>query len=440
MTRRGISIPLVAAIAAAGAGCGGPTVARQSEVGSGKAAAPIVKLIRMEKRSIERVSTQPGEIVPSESTAIRAKIAGYVSAIHVDIGDRASQGQILAEISVPEMEAELRQKEAMIQAAESQESLARAEVKVATANLASARAKVLEAKAAVLRADADLEYCRLEYDRATQLVSRQAQSQSLLDEARSKRRKAEAAKAEARAMCDSSDAEVLEGEASVEKSKAQVAAATSSISVAQAERDRIKALLGFTRIVAPYDGVITRRNVDSGHLTTSGLSSEPMFEMVRVDPVTITLGVPETDAPFVTIGDRARVRVQALADRAFEGAVTRTAWSLDKATRTLRVEIDHPNQKDELRPGLYTRVSLVVAEKPNVWTVPASAVIGSDAGTACMVVSDGVARRREIRLGTTDGKRFEVLSGIAPEDDLVEINPAAVPDGSQVRVEGASPR
>jgi RND family efflux transporter MFP subunit len=177
---------------------------------------------------------------------------------------------------------------------------------------------------------------------------------------------------------------------------------------------------------------VTRRGIDTGHLTTPGASGELLFIVARSDIVTITVGIPETDAPFVNAGDQARVRLQALEGKTFEGKVTRTAWALDAATRTLRTEIDLPNSGDLLRPGLYAYAIIISEEHKNALTLPATAIVRDGEKPYCLTVVDGRAKRSEITLGIVDGKRSEIVSGLKGGERVVEANAASLADGQPV--------
>jgi RND family efflux transporter MFP subunit len=201
----------------------------------------------------------------------------------------------------------------------------------------------------------------------------------------------------------------------------------------------MEALSGYLRIVAPYDGIVTRRNVDTGQLTVPGGSAEPLFVVARVDKVTVVVSVPEAEATLVGPGDPARVRLPALDGRTVEGKVTRTTPVLDDATRTLRAEIDLPNAEGTLRAGLYSHVTIVADERNDVLTVPASAVVRAGGKTFCVVAVDGHARRREVRLGLGDGVRFEVISGLAAGDSVVTSGADALTDGQPVEPSAAKP-
>ena len=156
----------------------------------------------------------------------------------------------------------------------------------------------------------------------------------------------------------------------LDKARADVTAASAGIQVARSDARHTQALRAYASIAAPYDGVITRRNVDVGDLTQPGSQGPPLFTMARDDLVRIIVSVPEMYATAVNPGNPVLIRLQALAGKEIEGKVARTSWSLDPRTRTLRTEIDIPNPSGTLRPGLYVNATIIVEEHRDTLTVP----------------------------------------------------------------------
>jgi RND family efflux transporter MFP subunit len=332
----------------------------------------------------------------------------------------------------PEVEADLQQKRAMVAQAEAERAQAEASVRVAEAGLAGAEAEVAEAQVGIKRAEADRARWQSEFERTQQLVRERAVTGSNLDEARNRLLSAQAAGDAARAAVKTAEAARAEGRAGRDKALADVAAAVAGIEVARAEARHAESLLAYARIEAPFDGVVTLRNVDTGHLTVPGTQGEPLFVVAHADVVTVAVAVPETFAAAVEPGDRALVRLQALGGRTVEGRVTRTSFALDDASRTLRVEIDLQNPDGTLRPGLYANVTIVAEEHPDALTVPATAVVRDGARAFCVVVAAGRAARRPVELGLSDGTNAEVLSGLVADDVVVKANAASLTDGQPV--------
>jgi len=393
-----------------------------------------VEVVRPDRATIRRSTEEPGQIEAYEETTIYARVSGYVQKWNVDIGAKVAKGQILAVISVPDLDAEAEQKLATVEESEAKLAQAKASQEVAQANLASTQAKLVEVQAGIKRVDADLARWQAEYKRVEQLFNEHAQTGSLLDETRSKLRASESARDEVYAQVKSAEAAVRQGEAMLDKARSDVTAAAASIKVARSEARRVQALQNFATIVAPYDGVITRRHVDRGDLTEPGSHGQPLFVVARDDVVRITVSVPEMYATEVEAGDRVLVHLQAIAGKDFEGKVTRTSWTLDAKNRTLRAEIDLENPKRTLRPGLYAYATVVVEEHPEVLTVPSTALVRQDSRTFCVIVSDGKAVRKLVTLGLEDGTRAEIRSGLQGDEAIVKAYASSLADGQLVQV------
>jgi HlyD family secretion protein len=416
----------------AGVGCEAPAPAN-----SGTAdAKPVtrVEVVRPERATVQRTLEQPGQIEAVEVTPLQAKLAGYVESWTVDIGAKVKKGQVLAVLSVPELDAEAAAKLAAVEEATANSELAKASAAVAEADLATARAKLELAHSGIKRVDADLTRWQAELRRVEQLFNERALTGSLLDETRSKLHSSEASHEELEAQVHSAEAGVRQGEALLVRSRAEIAAATSSVKVATLEARRVEALRGYAKIVSPYDGVVTRRNVDVGQLTDPGPKGEPLFVVTRVDRVRLTVGVPEIFAAALDPGDRVLVRVQALGGRTFEGTVSRNAWSLDAHNRTVRAEVDLPNPDGLLRPGLYANARVVLDEHANVLAVPNTAIVRDGPKAFCAVVSGGKVARVPLTLGLDDGMRTEVVSGLAGGESIVKAGAASLTDGQSVEV------
>jgi RND family efflux transporter MFP subunit len=420
------------ALATTAAGCSQSSTVKADRVIG--AAITRVEVVRPERATIRRTTEQPGQIEAYEETAIFAKVSGYVQTWKADIGDKVTKGQVLAVLSVPELDAEAEQKQATVEECEAKLAQAKASVEVAQANLASAQAKQSEVQAGIKRAEADLVRWQAEFQRVDQLFQAHAQTGSLLDETRSKVMSSESARDEVYAQVKSAEAAVRQGQAMLDKARSDVTAAAASIKVARADARRIQALLAYATIVAPYDGVITHRQVDAGDLTEPGTKGQSLFIIARDDVVRISVSVPEMFATEVNPGDRALLGLQALAGKSFEGKVTRTSWTLDAKNRTLRVEIDIPNPKGILRPGLYAHASIIVEEHPNTLTVPSTALVRENSRIFCVTVADGTALRKPVTLGLEDSSRAEILSGLQGDESIVKAYASSLVDGQSVQI------
>jgi RND family efflux transporter MFP subunit len=423
---------MLAILAAMAAGC-----ERPPEIEGGRAAAPPVarvEVVRPERQTVRRTVGEPGQLQAYETAEVHARIPGYVKGWTVNIGESVKKGQLLAELSDPELEADVKQKEAAIEQAAARRKQAEAAVEVARADIAGSEAKLAEVRAGVNRAEADVARWQAEHRRVAQLFEARAQTGTLLDETRNKLRSAEAALEEVRAQVKSAEVGLVQAKAALDRALSDVAAAIAAIDVARADAGHARAMLGYTRIEAPFDGVVVRRNVDTGDMTQPGADRPPLFVVARSDIVTIAVDVPEAVATDIDPGDRATVKLQAMNGRVVEGKVSRISWALDPKTRTIRVEIDLPNPGGRLRPGLYAYATIVAEEHRDVLTVPATAIVEENGKSRCVVVADGKAARRPVVLGLNDGTRAEVVSGLSGDESVVKANAASLADGQAVQI------
>jgi RND family efflux transporter MFP subunit len=237
--------------------------------------------------------------------------------------------------------------------------------------------------------------------------------------------------------------------ASLEKAKADVVAAQAQAEVARADRDYAQTMLGYTGLRAPFSGVITRRNVNEGDFVQpagSGARGQPLYVVQQIDPVRIFVNVPGAEAVWLKDGDPASFRLQGAGGELFTGKVTRNARSLDPQARTLRTEIDVPNPRGKLLPGMYVHASITVRHT-NVWTLPASAVLTEGDQTFCYRVEGGKAVRTPLQVGLSGGGLVEVVGKLAKNpsageeerweaftgQEQVVSNPGGLSDGQPVR-------
>ncbi len=399
-----------------------------------------VEIVHPQRQTIRRGVGEPGEIEAFETTALHAKIAGYVKRWTVNIGATVKMGQTLAELSVPELEAELIQKQAAVAQAIARRKQAETALRVAEANVKGAEAKLVEVRAGTKRVEADLARWKAEFRRVEELHAARALTGSLVDETRSKLRASEASGEENTAQIASADVALIQSRAALDSSRSDVIAASATVDVARADVGTVQARLAYTRIESPFDGIVTQRNVNTGDLTQPGADKPPLFVVVRSDIMTIRVNVPEAFAPYINPGDHATVRLQEMKGRTVEGKVTRTSWALDPKTRTVRVEIDIPNPGLNLLPGLYAYATIIAEERSNVLTVPVTAVVSESGKDYCVVVAAGKAQRRPIKLGLSDGIRTEVVSGLNGGESVVKSSASSLTDGQPVEAtEPANP-
>jgi RND family efflux transporter MFP subunit len=430
-------------------GCSPPAAAPQGDEKPTEDAAMRVSVIAPQKKTLIRRTEQPGQVRALEETPIFAKVTGFVSKVRVDIGDAVhgpkvdekgnvtQPGDVLLEVEAPELQEDVLQKTALVAQAKSQITQAEAAIKVAKAAKESATAGVAEAEAAVDRAEAVHQQAKSEMDRVNELFQNKASTQKLVDEAQSRLQAAAAARKEVAAKITSARSQVTEKEAGVEQADADLNAAKSRLDVAQAEERRAKTWLQYLVVRAPYDGTVIARNVDTGHLVQPGKNAadKPLLVVVQADTVRVLVDVPEGDATLVQAGSDVSIRTPAAANATIKGQVKRSAWVLQPATRTLRVEVDVPNKEGKLRPGMYVYADVKVAERKDAMALPKGAVLVQDNQSFCLTV-DSASKivRLPIQIGIRAGDEVEVLSGLSGSERVIATNVTAYREGQTVEI------
>jgi len=217
------------------------------------------------------------------------------------------------------------------------------------------------------------------------------------------------------------------------------AQARANLAAVDANIERLRQLGAFKRVTAPFDGVITRRNVDVGDLIDAGGgASRALFLLTQTDPLRIYVNVPQSYSQLVQAGQKVTVSQPELAGRNFEGKVARTAAAIDSATRTMQVEIGLPNRDNALLPGAYVQVALPVTS--SALTMSTNALIFSSAGPRVAAVDQaGRIHLKPVRIGRNFGQTVEVLEGVDPADRLVLNPPDALADNDLVEVVADAP-
>jgi RND family efflux transporter MFP subunit len=416
--------------------------------------------VKPQRTTLSRTVNQPGYIRAYEQTPVFSKIPGYLQAVNVDIGDRVSQGKVLAELWVPEMEVDVAQKKALVGQAKAELDQSTQAVLVAEADLRSAQAKVEAARATLVRARAQLQRTQSQYARLKKAGPGQGGviGQEDVEEARLGFEAAQAGLKEVEAQIQSAQANRDASQARRDKAKVDVTVADAHLEVAKKNRQQAETMLAYSKITAPFKGVVTQRNVDTGHFVQPATTAKgaALFTVMRTDRLRIRVEVPETEADWVRKGSPVKVRVQVLKGFEYVGEVTRTSWSVDPTARTLLAEVDVSDPDGKLRPGMYAYAT-ITAEHKNVWTLPASAVLTEGEVTQgyrsyCFLVEDGKLRRTPLEVGARNKDLVEVLKkGAKParpgekgpwedftgKEEVVQGNLSELHDGQTVRVTAA---
>ena len=328
--------------------------------------------------------TWPGTTEAFEQANIYARASGYISRRDVDIGSHVKAGQLLVEITAPELEHQIAQAEA---------------------TLAQMQATLQQA-----RANRDL--AQVTWDRDKPLVQKgwvtpqQGDTDRLTLQAR----------------------------------EAAVAVAEANITAQEAQLRVLNQQKAYQSVIAPFDGVITQRNVDIGSLVQADATSGTfLFTLMHSDVIRIQLYVPQDEAFGLGPGVDAVVRVPEMPGRDFPGTVTRIADALQPGTRTLLTEIDVPNPDHALSPGIYCTVELKIPRKTPSLIVPSEAIIFNRDGLSVAVVEDGVARIHTITVVRDFGTTVEVSAGVKDGDQVILNPPVDLTDGHKVKVRPGPP-
>ena len=288
----------------------------------------------------------PAVLNADESVELYAKASGYVSKINVDIGSRVREGDVLIQLDAPEMVDDVKQSEAV-------DAARQARLAAMKAKAEQARLGVESALAQTKRVEAELALCRITYQRKAELYREKAIPQQEYDVAQNQQSISEADLVIAQAKAQSARGEEA-------AARAEIEAAEAELGVARADAARLRTLLAYTTLKAPFDGVVTRRGVDRGAFVRSAAqgTGAALLAVEKVDRLRLVIDVPETHAPLVHTGTQVQVQLRAQADRTFVAQVSRTAASLRADTRTMRAEVDLDNQSGRFLPGMYARVSI----------------------------------------------------------------------------------
>jgi HlyD family secretion protein len=411
--------------------------ATAKETGSESPQIARVEVIHPKKGGIQRTSTQTGSVHPDEWADLFAKVSGFLKEQSVDIGSRVKKGQVLAVIDDPEVVKEADRAAAALEQTKATVATAEARIKAEEANREAAAASVKQAETEIERYAATRRYREKVLARYRGLYQRNAVDLGIVQEEQEHLDSAVANEHAAQAAVLTAKAKLLSADAAVEQAKADLVEAKANVQVAEAMLAKAQVLVAYTKIVAPYDGNITLRTFHTGAFIRSAAEGNtiPLLNIAKTDRVRVVTYVPDRDVPYTDVGDDAEIRLDALPGEVFKSKVSRFSETEDPQSRTMRTEIDLPNPDGRLREGMYGIATIVLQKNSSNLTVPASAVTSrSESGKASVyVVRDGKAHMTPITIGTDDGIRVEVLTGLKA-DDAVILNSGTASDGMAVVV------
>ena len=328
--------------------------------------------------------TYTADISPNQVVNIFSRVDGYIVKLHVDKGDFVRTNQLLLEIDHTDYQHAVNQ---------------------AKANLSAAKAKVSQQDAVVQNA-------KLTFDRMQTLIKEQFVSQQDLDNAQVNLDAARAAR-------ESLQAQVNQME----------------VALAQTETN-----LAYSYIKAPFAGYIAERNLDTGAYVTSATASTStmsrgIMSLHDINIVRVLIEVVERDIPLVKIGQKAELRAEAYPDQVFEGTVTRIVQALNRATRTMTVEIDLPNRDRQLKGGMFARVEVMVVTHHQALQIPIDAVSRLEDTQYIYVVREGKAQRVDVEIGARNNNLVEILKGLSGDEEVVVSGKDLVHDGTPVQTQ-----
>lgn len=391
-TRRCV-LPCVCAVLLTGAVAG----CKKGEEGETAEAAttPRAAVVPVMRQPVTKTLTVAGEFIPFQEVELHAKVAGYIRKINVDIGDKVRAGQVLATLEIPELTAQVSGAEAGVRHSQEEIALAKSEV---------------------ARAQADHTALHVAYERLKQAAAVRPGmiAQQEIDDAQAK---------------DSAS------EAQVAVAKATLSAQVQQVDIAKAEHLHYSSLASYSQITAPFDGIVTWRYADTGALIQAGTSnagSMPVVKVAEVKVLRLRIPVPESLAGYVREGDTADVKVQATGDH-FTGKVVRTTGALDRTTRSLQAEVDVPNPKSTLTPGMYADVSLQIAGTPSALTIPVQALDqGSNGASVLVVDANNKVERRPVRIGLETPDKVQIVDGVHEGERVIVGNLDSFEPGQKV--------
>ena len=348
----------------------------------------IVAVVRLSRGEVAQDVSFDAELQPFQEVELHAKVAGYLETLKVDVGDRVTQGQEIGTLDVPELKAELEH------------------------GLAVER----RSQAEINRAQAAYEESHVAYTRLTTVSQTQSGLIALQD--------------------------LDEAKAHDHSAEATLAAAKEQALVAQADVSRLKTLLGYARVTAPFAGVVTKRYVNPGALIQAGTSGSgmPLVRLSQNDKLRVVFPISMSFVARAQVGDPVEIRVSSVG-KMFTGSVARFNRRVETATRTMAAEVDLPNPDLALVPGVYATVVLKLDRKENVLVAPVEAVARDKGGaTVFRVTKDNKIEERAITVGVETPSRFEVVSGLDEGDLLLIGSRAQLKAGQSVEPKLMEPR
>ena len=400
-----------------------------------------VEVVTAVQKDVVHTTSQPATVHPFFQADIISKVSGYIEDVFVDIGDAVKAGDPLCQLSVPEMEKQREQINAKQQRLLAELKRAEAAVTVAIARIRSSEAEAEEAASNIQQVEARLVANKAELKRVVGLVERKAVTIANLDEAQASNDVSEAAKISAEAALRSAQAKKEIAVAEREAAEAEVATAQARHAESIKEGEELDAMLQYTTLRAPFDGVVTSRSVDPGDFVTGisqahGLLRRPLFHVDQQSRLRVRVAIPERDASEVDAGDPVVLRLDAFPKAPIDAVVTRAAQRLDPSTRTMLAEIEVDNTEGRLLPGMFGCATIIATTSKDAIVLPASALRTDAEGNPYVFLLDEEKRivKKQIVVGADDGHEIEVVTGLAGTERVVDAFVGSIEEGQIVEV------
>ena len=335
----------------------------------------------------------PGETRPFDSAKIYARATGYISERLVDFGTRVRKGDLMLKISAPQTDAQYDQAEAQ---------------------LGQLEAQLLQSRAEVDKAKANLTLAKVTSSRISPLAGQGYATQQ---------------------NADNNSTSVQGAQASLESAAAGVKVIEANIKAQQATVEGLKASVGFERVIAPFDGVVSQRTVDIGDLVHADSGNAPLLVVDRDDVLRASVNIPQTPAMGVSDGLAADVRIPQMPGKVFKGKVDRSSVNLLYSSRTLLTQVDIPNADHKLRAGLFVDITLDIPRPEPIVAVPADALVFNSGGTQVAIVGkDDRVEMRPVEIERDLGTTLDLKKGLGGGETVILNPPAGLKTGSKIKV------
>lgn len=359
-----------------------------------------------------------GTIVPARQGNLASVISGTVRDVNVQIGDRVTAGQVLVQIDDSTLQAQLSQDEA---------TLAEAQARLRQES-ATNRGNALTTSSSLQSAQVAYDTALANNQRNESLFRQGYISQQAIDQSRSEL--AAAAAALRSAQVAAQNASMSSGQTSA--AQADLASMQAAVSADSAAVENVQTQIAQAAVRAPFDGIVTQRNVDPGSLASPGT---PLVQVSQLDPAYVNVGIPDSDLQYVRAGSDATVSVDALSGRSWHGAVDHLNAAAGQGTLTYLARISLPNPDTALKAGMVANVTFIAAHKSGVLIVPRGAIASTDNGNVVYVVDKGKAKMRPVTVGLQAQDSAQISgAGISAGTLVITQRPDALADGSPVKV------